>query len=75
MTEAIVICQIGGVLGIILGLAIGNLVGFFLNTGFLFPYQWVAGGVVFTFTVGLAAGYYPAELAADLDPVEALRYE
>ncbi len=75
LTEAIVICQIGGALGIILGLAIGNLVGMFLNSGFLFPYQWVAGGVVFTFAVGLAAGYYPAELAADLDPVEALRYE
>lgn len=75
ITEAIVICQIGGALGIVLGLAMGNLVGMFLETGFIFPYQWVAGGILFTFAVGLAAGYYPAEIAADLDPVEALRHE
>ncbi len=75
LTEAIVICQIGGVLGIILGIAIGNLVGLFLKTGFLFPYVWVMGGIVFTFIVGLAAGIYPAIKASDLDPVEALRYE
>lgn len=75
LTEAIVICQIGGLFGIILGIGIGNLVGMFLETGFLFPVVWVAGGLVFTFLVGLAAGLYPAFKAADLDPVEALRYE
>ena len=75
LTEAIVICQIGGLLGIILGIGIGNLVGLLLKTGFLFPYAWVLGGIVFTFIVGLAAGIYPAIKAGDLDPVEALRYE
>ncbi len=75
LTEAIVICQIGGLLGIVLGIAFGNMVSLFLQSGFIFPYVWVFGGWFFTLIVGLAAGIYPAIKAADLDPVEALRYE
>jgi putative ABC transport system permease protein len=53
----------------------GNGVGLYLKTGFIFPYVWVFGGWLFTFLIGLAAGIYPAIKASDLDPVEALRYE
>ena len=75
LTEAIVICQIGGLLGIVLGVLLGNVMGLLLQTGFIFPGVWVAAGIGFTFIVGLTAGLYPAYKAADLDPVEALRYE
>jgi putative ABC transport system permease protein len=75
LTEAIVICQIGGIMGIIVGILMGNLVGVFLKSGFIFPYVWVLLGWGFTFLVGLAAGIYPAYKASGLDPVEALRYE
>lgn len=75
LTESVVICQIGGVLGIIIGVLLGNLIGIFLKTGFIFPLNWVAAGISFTFLVGLAAGIYPAIKASRLDPVEALRYE
>jgi putative ABC transport system permease protein len=75
LTESVVICQIGGLFGIILGIILGNLVAVYFKTGFIFPYVWVISGWLFTFLVGLAAGIYPAVKAAALDPVEALRYE
>jgi len=75
LTEAIVICQIGGVFGIIIGVLLGNVVGLVTQSGFVMPWVWVISGFLFTFAVGLAAGLYPAIKASELDPVEALRYE
>jgi putative ABC transport system permease protein len=75
LSEAIIICQIGGVLGIILGILIGNLISYFIGNAFIIPWVWVFGGVALCVGVGLIAGYYPAAKAAKLDPIESLRYE
>ena len=73
--EAIVICQLGGVLGIFLGILIGNVVSLLTGSAFVIPWFWIAMGIVLCFGVGLASGYIPALKASQLDPIEALRYE
>jgi len=75
LAEAIVICQIGGLLGIVLGVAAGNLISMLINNPFVVPWLWVFGGVALCALVGLIAGYYPAARASKLDPIESLRYE
>jgi putative ABC transport system permease protein len=75
LVEAIVICQLGGVLGIILGVGIGNVMGLFFAAGFIIPWKWMISGVVLCFIVGVVSGLYPALKAAKLDPIEALRHE
>ncbi len=75
LIEAVVLCLIGGVLGIILGVGIGNLAGSYLTDTTVVPYDWVAIGLTLCVIVGVIFGTYPAYKAANLDPIEALRYE
>lgn len=73
--ESVMIGQLGGVLGITLGIIIGNLVAAALKSSFIVPWIWVLMGVLVCFIVGVASGYAPAVKAANIDPIEALRYE
>ena len=75
LTEAIMICQLGGLLGIILGLLIGNLVSSMRGSSFFIPWIWLLLGLAVCFVVGIAAGTYPARIAARLNPISALRHE
>ncbi len=75
LIEAIVICQLGGILGTLMGIGIGNLIGSFLGNEFIIPWNWVLLSFAICFVVGIISGLYPARKAAQLDPIEALRYE
>lgn len=75
ITEAIVICQLGGLLGIILAMVIAGLISMGMGGGFLMPWTWIGLGIGICFVVGLISGIYPAIKASKLDPIEALRYE
>ena len=73
--ESIIISQLGGICGIVLGILCGNLVSVLTGGVFVVPWMWILIGVALCLVVGVGSGYLPARKAASLDPVEALRYE
>ena len=73
--EAVVLCEIGGLIGVLLGVASGNATAYFLKVSPEFPMDWIVLGLVICSIVGIAFGTYPAIKAANLDPIESLRYE
>jgi putative ABC transport system permease protein len=76
LIEAIVICVLGGLLGIFLGVLMGNSVSKLIGEGaFIVPWLWITVGLGICVVVGLLSGFYPAYKASKLDPIESLRYE
>jgi putative ABC transport system permease protein len=74
--EAIVVCVLGGIGGIILGILIGNLISRAIGIDtFVVPWLWMMVGMAICIMVGLFSGWYPASKASKLDPIESLRFE
>jgi putative ABC transport system permease protein len=73
--EAVVLCELGGIIGIVLGVLGGNVVGLILHVPAVIPWDWVGIGMLTCSVVGLLFGVYPAWKASSLDPIEALRFE
>jgi putative ABC transport system permease protein len=75
LTEAVFISEAGGVLGIILGVIGGDALAAWLQVDLIFPFGWALAGLIVCSVIGIGFGLYPAYRAANLDPIEALRYE
>ena len=75
LVEAVVLCQVGGVVGVVLGIGVANLLTLAFDTSLVVPWVWVAVAFVGVSLFGITFGVYPAWKAARLDPIEALRYE
>ena len=75
LMEAIFLSEFGGVVGIIMGVAGGNMVAIIFNIPAVIPIDWAVIGLVVCSCIGIGFGIYPAWRAAQLDPIESLRFE
>jgi len=75
LTEAIILCLVGGALGVLAGAGIGAIVSAFLHMPPVIPVWSIFLGLGFSLIIGILFGVYPAMTAARLDPIDALRYE
>jgi putative ABC transport system permease protein len=73
--EAVVLCEVGGVAGVLFGVLGGNSLAWFMKVPPAIPVDWIILGLFICSVVGVIFGTYPAYKAAHLDPIESLRYE
>lgn len=75
ITESMVLCLVGGIFGIFLGLGVGSIAASVLGYSATAPVGAIVISVMFSMVIGVFFGYYPANKAAKLNPIDALRYE
>jgi len=75
LIEAVALSLIGGLAGVVVGVAGGSVVAVLMKGTLVLPWGWVAAGMLVCGGIGVIFGFYPAWKAARLDPIEALRYE
>ena len=75
ITESIIICSIGGAIGIVLGEVIGYYASSMLGYTTQASFSVIVIAVLFSMVIGVFFGYYPANKAAKMNPIDALRYE
>ena len=75
LMEAVVLCEVGGVIGIVIGIALGNIIALMIHASVYVPLVWVGVGLGVCSLVGIVFGLYPALKAANMHPIDALRFE
>jgi putative ABC transport system permease protein len=75
LSESVFLCQTGGITGIVLGIAGGNIVSIIFKIPAVIPIDWAIIGLIVCSAIGIGFGSYPAWKAATLDPVDSLRHE